>query len=75
MPLLVDEPPDVVPVPEDVPVAAGLSELMLPLRIVLSGVDDEVELLCATATVPAPSKEMKTAIESFFMLPPNNVTD
>jgi len=75
VPLLVVEPPDVAPVPPDVPVAAGLSELMLPPRIVLSGVDDEVELLCAIATVPVPSKEMNTAIVSFFMLPPNNVTN
>ncbi len=63
------------PVPDEVPVAAGLSELMLPLRIVLSGVDDEVELLCANVAVPAPSKDTSTAIDSFFMLPPNNVTD
>lgn len=72
-PIVVD-PPDVVPVPLDVPVAAGLSVLMLPLLIVLSGVDDEVELLCANVAVLAPSKETNTAIGSFFMLPPNNVT-
>ena len=65
----------VVPVPVVEPVDAGLSVLMLPLFLVLSAVLDEVELLCANIAVLAPSREMNTAIGSFFMLPPNNVTD
>jgi len=71
---IVELPPDVVPVPVVVPVAAGLSALMLPLLIVRSEVDDEVELLCENVAVLAPIKEMNTAIGSFFMLPPYNVT-
>ncbi|OWW21598.1 hypothetical protein [Noviherbaspirillum denitrificans] len=60
----------VLPVPLDVPVAAGLSELMLPPRMLRSGVVDEVELLCANVAVLTPSNETRTAIGSFFMLPP-----
>lgn len=74
-PLPVVPPLIVLPVPLDVPVEAGLSELMLPLCMVRSGVVDEVEPLCANVAVLAPSNETRTAIGSFFMLPPNNVTN
>ena len=62
----------VLPVPLDAPVDAGLSELMLPPCFVRSDVVDEVEPLCANIAVLAPSNETRTAIGSFFMLPPNH---
>lgn len=65
----------VLPVPLEVPVDAGLSELMVPLCMVRSEVVDDVEPLCANVAVLAPSNETRTAIGSFFMLPPNNVTN
>ena len=70
--LLPGVPPFMVPpVPLDAPVAAGLSELMLPPCMLRSDVVDEVELPCANAAVLAPSNETRTAIDSFFMFPPN----
>lgn len=65
----------VLPVPLDVPVEAGLSVLMLPLRLVRSGVVDEVELLCANVAALAPSNETRIAMGNFFMLAPDNVTN
>jgi hypothetical protein len=75
VPLPMVPPLIVLPVPLGVPVAAGLSELMLPLCEVRSDVVDELEPLCANVAVLAPSNEINTAIGSFFMLPPNNVTN
>jgi hypothetical protein len=70
------EPPLIdVPVPPDVPDDAGVSELMVPLCMVRSGVVDDVEPPWANVAVLAPSNETRTAIGSFFMLPPNNVTN
>ncbi len=74
-PLPVVPPLMVLPVPLDVPVAAGLSELMLPPCMVRSDVVDDVEPLCASVAVLTPSNETRTAIGSFFMLPPDNVTN
>jgi len=75
VPLPIVPPLIVLPVPLDVPVEAGLSELMLPPCIVRSDVVDEVELLCANVAPLAPINEIRMAIGSFFMLPPNNVTN
>lgn len=74
-PLPIVPPLIVLPVPLDVPDAAGLSELMVPLCMVRSEVVDDVEPLCAKVAALAPSNETRTAIGSFFMLPPDNVTD
>lgn len=70
------EPPLIeLPVPPDVPEDAGVSELMVPLCMVRSGVVDDADPLWANVAVLAPSNETRTAIGSFFMLPPNNVAN
>lgn len=70
------EPPLIeLPVPLEDPEDAGVSELMVPLCIDRSEVLDDVEPLWANVAVLAPSNETRTAIGSFFMLPPNNVSD
>ena len=64
VPVLDDPVPDIVPLPDDGPA------LLVPLLMFRSDVDDE-ELVCARPAPLAPSKEMSTANESFFMPPPD----